>query len=259
MGGERRYVGAHWTGGAWVAAGFDDRSFDRVDVVEEVGQLWVRYEERAERLLLDVPVGLVEEGDPERTCDRLAREALGPRADAVVAPPVREATKKRRYPAAKRVTERKTDRGGLSRAAFERSQVIAAVDEFVQGVPEARSVVAETHPEVCFRAFAGEPMAHARGTAAGYAERLRTLAEFDRDAAPAVQAAAAGTAGHAVTVADVLDAMALGYTARPGPGELRRLPPSPPADADGLPMALAYRASAPLSPADADDADGAGD
>jgi predicted RNase H-like nuclease len=167
-------------------------------------------------------------------------------ASTVVTPPIREATKKRRYPAAKRVTERKTGRG-LSRAAFERSQVIAAVDEFVQGVPEARPVVAESHPELCFRAFAGEPLSHARTTAAGYAERLRTLAEFDRDAAPAVQAAAEGTADHDVTVADVLDAMALGYTARPGPGSLRTLPASPPTDADGLPMAVVYRSETPLS------------
>jgi len=59
-------------------------------------------------------------------------------------------------------------------------------------------------------------------------------------------AAADATAGHDVTVADVLDAVVLAYTAQPGDGELRSLPAEPPTDATGLPMELVYRADAPL-------------
>jgi predicted RNase H-like nuclease len=44
----------------------------------------------------------------------------------------------------------------------------------------------------------------------------------------------------------VLDALALAYTARPGPDELRSLPSDPPTDAEGLPMAIHYRAAEPL-------------
>lgn len=239
------YVGVDWADGAWFAVAFDPAGFDHAAVFEEVGDLWVRYEERAERVLVDVPIGLVEEGEEGRRCDALAREALGPMASTIVAPPVREATRKRRYPAAQRVNERKAGRG-ITERAFKMSDGITAVDELLQNVPEANAAFAESHPEVCYRAFAGEPLEHSSAYAAGYAERMRTLAQYDRDAPPAVQAAAAATERHEVAVADVLDAVALAYTAAPGDGDLQTLPADPPTDAKGLPMAIAYRADAPL-------------
>jgi predicted RNase H-like nuclease len=75
---------------------------------------------------------------------------------------------------------------------------------------------------------------------------MRTLVHYDRDAAPTVQKAAASTGGASVSIADVLDAVALAYTAQPGAGELRTLPGEPPTDSKGLPMELVYRADAPL-------------
>ncbi|WP_459194820.1 DUF429 domain-containing protein [Halosimplex sp. J119] len=239
------YVGVDWSEGAWFAVAFDREGFDHAAAFAEIGDLWVRYEEVAERVLVDLPIGLIEEGETGRQCDALAREVLGPMADAVVTPPVREATRKRRYPAAQRVNERKAGRG-ISERAFAMSDGIAAVDELLQNVPEASAAFAESHPEVCYRAFAGEPLEHSGAYAAGYAERMRTLAQYDRDAPPAVQAAAAATEGYEIAVVDVLDAVALAYTAMPGSADLRTLPADPPTDAKGLPMGITYRAADPL-------------
>jgi predicted RNase H-like nuclease len=241
------YVGADWTGRSWLAVAFGPRELDHARVFDSIGDCWLTYEDRAERLLVDVPVGLVESGAPERPPERLARSVLGPQADTVFAAPVREATRKRRFPAATRVNERKTGRE-LSRRAFDASEPIAAVDELVRELPEARDAVAEAHPEVCFRAFAGEPLEEPTETAAGYAERMRVLAEYDPDAPPTVQTVAESTAGHVVSVHDVLDAVVLGYTARPGRDELRSLPERPETDAAGLPMRFCYRSSDPLEP-----------
>ena len=249
MSDEPLYLGVVYSDGEWLVAAFAADGFDHADVFPEVGSVWATYEEVAESILVDVPVGLREEGEEPRAPERAARQVLGPRADAITDPPVREAARKRRYPAAARVTERKTSRD-LSRAAFERSDAIVALDDLLQEVSEARPVIAEAHPEVCFRAFAGTTLAEDPATAAGYAERMRALATFDRDAPPVVQSAAEATAGHAVTVADVLDAVALGYTARPGPGSIRTLPADPPTDPTGLRMALVYRAESPLTAAD---------
>jgi len=240
------FVGAVWCSGPWLAVVFDGTTFDHAAVFDGIGDVWVRYEERVTRVLVDVPVGLVERGDERRQCDALARDVLGPRREAVFDPPAREATRKRRFPAASRTHERKTGRE-LSRRAFEASEAIAAVDELLQELPEARDVVGEAHPEVCFRAIAGRPLDYPRDVAAGYAERLRTLAEYDPDGPVTVQNVAESTAGAAVAVPDVLDAVVLAYTARPGPGTLRSLPREPPRDATGLPMCLWYRAETPLS------------
>jgi predicted RNase H-like nuclease len=235
-----RFVGVDWSSGSWLAVAFDTDGFDHAAVFEEVGELWYRYEELADRILIDVPVGLIEEGSGGRACDKLAREVLGPRSASVFTPPVREATRKRRYPAAKRVNERKADRG-ISKQAFAISDSIAAVDDLLRNVPEARETFVESHPEVCFRAFAGEPLQYSKKTAAGYAERMRTLAGYEADAPPVVQSVAESTGGEEIAVDDVLAAVVLAYTARPGTGRLRSLPPEPPLDAKGLPMQIVYR------------------
>lgn len=242
-GGEPLYVGL--TAESWLAVAFSPTGFDHARVFDSVGAAWLAYEETATRILVDVPIGLIESGRGHRKCDELARDAVDAQGEHIVPPPVREATRKRRLPAATRTHERKAG-VRLTERAFAASEAIAAVDELLQELPEARAVFAESHPELCFRAFAGEPLEEPKGTAAGYAERMRTLAEFDRDAPPVVQRVAEATTGFEVSVSDVLDAVALAYTARPGSGELRSLPPEPPLDAEGLPMAMHYRSTVPL-------------
>jgi predicted RNase H-like nuclease len=242
-----RFVGAGLCADGWVAVVHGTDGFDHAGVFAEFGGLWGRYEETADRIAVPVPVGLHERGEEPRPPERLSRELLGPRRSAVYDAPVREATRKQRYQTASRVNERKAGRG-LAREAFEDSAAVAEVDELLSAIPEARPVVVETHPELCFRAFRGEPLEYDGRTAAGYAERLRTLAGFDPDAPVDLVAAAEATGGHEVTVADVLDATALALTVRPGPGELRSLPEDPPNDSEGLPMRMVYRAETTLVP-----------
>lgn len=240
------FVGVDWSGDAWLAVSFDTDGYDHTRLFGEIGELWQFYEEQSPRILIDIPIGLVESGESGRECDRVARSVLGPRSRSVFTPPVREATRKRRYPAAKRVNERKTD-SSLSKQAFAISDQIAAVDDLLRNVPEARAAFRESHPEVCFRALAGEPLEHSKRKAGGYAERMRTLAGHDPNAPPIVQAVAESTGGADVTVDDVLDAVVLAYTARPGTAPLRSLPTEPPTDQQGLPMEIVYRSPEPLT------------
>lgn len=239
------YVGGVDGAGGWLAVAYADGEFDHAAVFEGVGELWSRYEERAERIAIDVPIGLNAESAP-RPNERLARRLLGERAEAVVPAPVREATRKRRYRAAARVHERRTG-DPLPEAAFGTAPAANAVDEFLDAIDEARPVFAEAHPEICYLAFAGEPMEDPPGTAGGYAERMRTLAEFDAGAPPSVQSAAEATAGERIEIPAVVDAVALGLTVRPGPGSLRSLPAEPETDGRGLPMRYVYRSEAALS------------
>ncbi len=240
-----QYIGVDWSRDGWFAVVFTKEGFDHAELFDEIGHLWATYEETASRILIDIPIGLIESGGEGRACDSAARSVLGSRSASVFTPPVREATRKRRYPAAKRVNERKSGKG-LSKQAFAISDGIAAVDDLLRNVPEARTTFAESHPEVCFRAFAGEPLQYSKRTAGGYAERMRTLVSYDTSAAPVVQHAAEAAGGSDVAIDDVLDAVVLAYTARPGSGSLRSLPPNPPVDGKGLPMQIVYRATEPL-------------
>jgi predicted RNase H-like nuclease len=242
---EPLYVGVDRSDESWVAVAFTGDGFDHASVFDSIGECWSAYDERARRILVGVPIGLVESGEPDRRCDELARSVLGERSATIRTPPVREATRKQRYSTANRVHRRKTGHD-LSEQAFARSDSLARVDELLQELPEAAAAIRESHPEVCFRAFDGEPLSYSKRTAGGYAERMRVLAHYDRDAAPTVQKAAEATGGTAAAVDDVLDAVALAYTAQPGDGELYTLPPEPPRDAAGLPMEIVYRAASPL-------------
>ena len=239
------FVGVDYSSDGWLCVAFDESGYDHTELFDEVGGLWQRYEEADPRILINIPIGLVESGREERPCDELARSVLGPRSSAVLTPPVREATRKRRYPAAKRVNERKSGTE-LSERAFAISDEIAAVDDLLRNVPEARTAFREAHPEVCFRALAGEPLAHSKRKAGGYAERMRILASHDTDAPPIVQAVAEATDGADVAVDDVIDALVLAYTARPANAPLRTLPADPPTDEHGLPMEIVYRSPDPL-------------
>lgn len=238
------YVGVDRCSEGWLAVSFSGSEFDDAAVFGDIGHLWDRFETAA-RILVDVPIGLVEEGRETRECDDIARDILGPRHTSIFTPPVREAARKRRYQTARRVQERTVD-AGLSKQAFAMSDSIVAVDELVRNVPEAREAIRESHPEVCYRAFAGEPLQYSKRSAGGYAERMRTLAAYDPDGPPTVQSTAEAVAGSEVAVDDVLDAVVLAYAASPGTGDLRTLPPDPPLDAKGLPMEIVYRAAQPL-------------
>jgi len=242
-GGPRRYVGAVRCPAGWfaVAYGPDEEGYVGAGVHAEIGRLWSRYEDGAERIAVDVPIGLVPD---ERPPDRLAAALLDRKIEP---PPVREATRRSGYRAARRVQRRVADRD-LAPGAFERADAIAEVDALVCARDAARAAFLEARPAVCYLAFAGEAPVHPRERAAGYAERLRTLADVDPDAVRTVQRAAEAAGDGDLGVAHVLDAVALGLTVRPGPGRLRSLPPEPPTDAEGLPMRTVYRSAAPLDP-----------
>lgn len=241
---DAHHVGAVARDDVWLAVAYSSDGFEGAAVVGDVGELWSRYEESAGRIAVDVPIGLSDTSAP-RPNERLASRLLGRGGTSVVPAPVREATHKQRYRAATRVHERKTG-GRLPTAAFERADRVAAVDQLLGAIDDARPVFREAHPEVCYLSFADEPPAHDPATAAGYAERMRALASFDRNAPPTVQSVAEATAGHEVSIPAVLDAVALALTVRPGPGELRSLPADPPTDATGLPQRFVYRRETPL-------------
>lgn len=235
------YVGADWAGGGWLAAVFEGGAFAEAALHGEAGELWSAYGERAERICVDAPIGLPTDGPEERECDRLAREAVGPRASSVFRVPVREAIHKQSRRAASRVNERKTGTG-IGAHTWNIAAPVRQLDSLLRNVAPTREVFREAHPEVCFRAFAGEPLAHAKTTAAGYAERMDALEAYDPDA-PGLAREVARAGGGEATVDDALDALALALTARPGDEPLRSLPPDPPTDDEGLPMEMVYRSA----------------
>lgn len=259
------HVGVDRDGDTWLAVGRTDD--DRLEAYsyEAIDDLWDDYRD-AERIVVDVPIGLVgdrsdddpagmiADGDLERECDALARQVVGSRSASVFTPPARPTVRAAvetdaDHATLSRLNELATGKG-ISIQAAAIADVIWEVDELLCGRGDS-SVLIEGHPEVAFRAFGEEPLDHSKHTAPGVAERLDRLEVVLGDVPWRELAADLAEKGHDAGVDDLLDAIALATVAGASKGMFHRLPAaeSPadlPRDDRGLPMAIAYRQADPF-------------
>lgn len=163
----------------------------------------------AAMVVVDVPVGLTE--GPPRPCDREARQVLGLRRSSVFTPPMRAMLGMESREAASRHGRGVRQGGGLSAQAWNIVPKIAEADRALAPAMQAR--VREGHPEVAFARLGGAPMAAAKRTPAGRAERLAVLARHGLRAEGALDAVRAVRPRPAAPD-DVLDACALALTGR---------------------------------------------
>lgn len=196
-------------------------------------------------ILVDVPIGLREDGR-ERLCDTAARQVLGLRASSVFPAPCRSALKKPDYNSASRENKLRTGRR-LSKQSWALFPKIRQVDEYLCLHSGTGPVVREVHPEVCFWAFAGHPMRHAKRKPEGLAERLAVLSSVFSGAAEAVREIEQAHRRAELGSDDALDALVAGVTALEGAEDLRTLPDAPELDGRGLRMEMVYGARGPAS------------
>lgn len=110
-------------------------------------------------------------------------------------------------------------------------------------MPSAIGRIRESHPEVCFCALAGRPMAQNKKRPAGRAERLAILDRFLPGAEELVEGIRAGRRS-TVKPDDAIDVLVLAVTALGHGRDLRTLPADPPRDALNLPMEIVYCSTA---------------
>ena len=256
---DTRAIGVDWSSGIWLAVILDGGDYDEVTTHEHIEEVWESYGE-AHAILIDVPIGLVSEDDPredggdlERECDSLARSAIGSRSSSVFTPPAREAAKMvasgDSHSQVSQENRRITGKG-LTLQAYSISEGIAQVDDFLRDGDRSdeRETLVESHPEVCFRAFAGSELEHSKKTAPGYGERVEALANVVESPETLIQQITADLVdtSHDIDVDDVLDALALAVASAGLPDQRQSLPSDPSDDAVGLPMQIVYRADQPL-------------
>lgn len=236
------YVGVDGCPNGWVSVRYAGNGFSGAQFHTDIMDLWETCQD-ADRVLIDVPIGLRTESSEPRRCDTAARSVLSPdRHHSVFPTPVRAAAYEDTYEAAKATQERLTD-GSLSRQSWGIAPKIAAVDAFLRDHPAARETVRECHPEVCFWAFAGQPMQYSKTTAPkrAYWERMAVLRTIEPDVYDQLWTAASGGLDDSVSTDDLVDAFAVALTARGTSTGLRTLPTEPAFDDESLPMEIVYR------------------
>lgn len=165
--------------GFWLAAMADsmalhDVRFLSLQSLQDIPD-WIR-EEGISRVTIDVPIGLPEV--EERPVDKEARRFLGPRRASVFPVPNRAVLNCTTWSEANEVS-RRTRGKGISQQSFGIFPGIREVDSWIK--PEMQDRILEVHPEVCFTALSGAPMAFPKKDSAGVAERLAVLSPFFAD------------------------------------------------------------------------------
>jgi predicted RNase H-like nuclease len=195
----------------------------------------------AERIFIDVPIGLPSPDAPIRACDRLARQVLGkPRKSSVFPVPCREALTAYGVEAARRINRMRIGRS-VGAQTWGISSKISEVDCLLLSVRRQAHGIREVHPEICFWALADRrPMRHSKTTVEGRQERLRVLAQYEPGVSALLDDVLSKTLRKYVQADDVLDAAVAFVTAEASRGTLTALAGQPSHDPVGLPIEMLY-------------------
>lgn len=180
----------------------------------------VRADNQAARVFVDIPVGLPT--GSRRRCDIKARDLLGCRSSSVFFPPCKSAAAIDEYDEANR-EHREEMSHGLSQQAHAISDKISEVQAVVDEINDGP--IYESHPELCFYAFNGQPIAYSKSSKRGLALRLHLLEEKRPGMTDKYEQILDETLRKAVRRDDILDSMALALAAQSE--TLRSVPETP--------------------------------
>ncbi len=163
-------AGADISHGRWAVVLLTNGRFTSALRVDRLAEIPARHPALAV-LAVDIPIGLAGGGaDFPRLADREARAHLSRAASAVFSAPPRPVLACRDYDAANALHRELTGQG-LSRQSWALAAAIREADELAADDDR----VIEVHPEVSFRAMAGEPLGASKKTWNGQHLRRRLL------------------------------------------------------------------------------------
>jgi predicted RNase H-like nuclease len=176
-----------------------------------------------DRILVDIPVGFPK--DERRRCDEDASDLLGSRGISVFYPPCRSAAEISDYQAA---SDEHRDRigYGLSQQAHNIGRKILQVADVVG--EQYEGVVRESHPELCFAALNGQPIAYSKSSDRGRGLRMKLLSDELDDVEALYRDARDEYLLKEVRRDDILDSMVLAVAAQKG--NLTTVPANPSPD-----------------------------
>ena len=235
-------VGVDGCRGGWLAVSLSQDGNPENRIFSDMASLWSAYN-RAALILVDIPIGLWEAGPDKRTCDVLARRVLGARKSSVFPAPPRKLLEfhNMMYPVVNTKHRKITGGKGISRQSYALLPKIQQADQLLRTKAEARRVMREVHPEVCFWALAGaRPMQFNKKKKRGFDERQQILITVYPPAEKIIAEGLHWIQGPSAAPDDLLDALAAAVTGFIGGTNLKTLPESPERDAQGLPMEMVY-------------------
>jgi predicted RNase H-like nuclease len=211
----------------WVAIVLRDGAFDAAVAAHGLAEIVARVP-AAIIIGVDIPIGLPASGP--RPADVEARRFVGPRRSSVFPTLPRAVWEAPDLASARRLHLQLSGRSVSAQTFALRERVLEA-DAVAQADPRLR----EVHPEVSFRALAGQPLPTPKSSWSGISLRRGLL--LGAGIALPDDLGDAGSAG----IDDVLDAAAVAWSAhRVAVGEAASFPQEPTAGPDGIAAAIWY-------------------
>ncbi len=234
------YIGVDGCKAGWFIVSLDDKDEFKIDIFSDIHALWDIYS-GSSSILIDIPIGLPGGNITNRKCDLEARKILGLKKGSSVFPaPCRPAVYAKDYRKANNLN-RKIIGKGLSYQVWNIIPKICETDKLITGNSNARKVIRESHPEICFWSMAGKVMTYSKKTTGGIRERLKILKSVYNRPEEIFNYALEKYKRRYLARDDILDAISLAVTAREGIWHLVSIPHDPQFDLKGIQMEIVYR------------------
>ena len=228
-------VGIDWMKSYWLAAEMQGEkvTIRRYANISEVCEAYTH----ADAALIDIPVGLPENGEEDTLRPDTAARAMLPskRKSSIFPVPCRQAVYAESEADAKRLNADILGRN-MSRQAYSFTKMIRQVDAYLQENPTWKNRLLESHPEVAFQVLNdGTGLQHSKHSDEGIEERIRILLKHGIDPTPLFAEVTAKQRE------DVLDALCLALSAQLGcQNGFHTIPPKPTEDSTGLKMQMCF-------------------
>jgi predicted RNase H-like nuclease len=232
-----KFIGVDGCKIGWFFVSLDDNEGWNIGVLSKIAELSELITE-SELILVDIPIGLREDGKNERQCDLEARKILKQRRSSVFPAPSRLAINCKTYKEGSQVNYEYTARK-LSQQSWAIAKKIKEMDEFL-GELGTTQKIREIHPEVGFWALNKYiAMQYNKKSQEGFNERIALLSDYCGYAKDIVEAAKQKYHRKEVARDDIIDAIVGAVTAKFHPS-LGTLPEKLERDSKGLSMEIVY-------------------
>lgn len=226
----------------WIAIDVVDNQWN-FGLFPDIESLFAAYR-KANLFLIDMPIGLIDDGPVGRACDTLARRLLSPyRHASIFTPPCRAAL----YAAPSEASAINFQHTGkkLSQQSINIIPKIRELDTFLLRQPPAiQSRFIEAHPELIFCGLNhNEALQESKKTKEGISKRLDLATQHFPIVDKVYSTILQDTLRKTVLADDVVDAIGLvvaGVLAQQSPVNWQQIPFPIVYDSKGLPMRLAY-------------------